>query len=54
MLWLTLLSIGGSIVAIIVDESIRELNLIRYSYHDNYYVWVISCLVAVAIAVALV
>jgi chloride channel 2 len=54
-MWLTILSIAGSIVAIIVDESTYELLRLKHDYaEDNYWIWVSIALVCVAIAVAFV
>ena len=53
MLWLTLMSIGGSAVAIVIDESVFELNRVKQWYRDNYWIWVAVALVCVAIALVM-
>lgn len=51
MMWLTILSIGTSIVAIVIDESVKTINDYKLSSRQNYWFWVLYSMLFAAMAV---
>ena len=51
MVWLTILSVGGSVTALIVDESVALFNKFKNDLRDNYLWWVLCSMLFSAAAV---
>ena len=51
MMWLAILSVSTSIVAIIIDESVMKINQHKLGGRDNYWFWVLYSMLFAAMAV---
>lgn len=51
MFWLTVLSVGGSVTALIVDESVMAMNKFKISGREYYWFWVLFSMLFAACAV---
>ena len=50
-MWLAIVAIFGSAVALGIDELVDLVANFRYGHRDNYWIWVPTAIVFVAIAV---
>lgn len=51
MCWLAVLSVGGSVTALLVDESVAMINAFKNKERTHFWFWVLSSMLFAACAV---